>query len=131
MLPEKSVPILPFAELLGIRVTKSEPDLVEGELVVREDLCTSGEALHGGASMSFADTLGGIATLGNLPDDAKGTVTIESKTNFFRATPCGNKIVGRATPLHRGRTTHVWQTLVESEEGKTVAVVTQTQMILR
>lgn len=122
---------LPFADLLGVRVTKSEPDLVEGELVVRGDLCTTGEVLHGGAMMSFADTLGGLATLANLPEDAKGTVTIESKTNFFRATPCGKRIVGRATPLHRGRTTHVWQTHIESEEGKVVAVVTQTQMILR
>lgn len=131
MPPDKLVPSLPFAELLGIRLTRSEPDLVEGELVVREELCTSGEILHGGVVMSFADTLGGIATLANLPDDATGTVTIESKTNFFRATPCGKKVVGRATPLHRGRTTHVWQTMVESEEGKTVAIVTQTQMILR
>lgn len=131
MPPDESAPRLPFAELLGIRVTRSDLDLVEGELVVREDLCTSGGILHGGAVMTFADTLGGIATMANLPEDAKGTVTIESKTNFFRASPCGKKIVGRATPLHRGRRTHVWQTLVESEEGKTVAVVTQTQMILR
>lgn len=107
MPPDKPRPLLPFAELLGIRVTRSESDLVEGELVVREDLCTSGEILHGGAIMSFADMLGGIATFANLPDDAKGTVTIESKTNFFRATPCGKKIVSRTTPLHRGRRTHV------------------------
>ena len=121
----------PFARLMGIRVTRSGPDLVEGELTVREELCTGGDILHGGAVMAFADTLGGLATLANLPEDAKGTATVESKTNFFRATPCGTKVSARTTPLHRGRTTQVWQTLVESEEGKPVAVVIQTQMILR
>lgn len=122
---------MPFAELLGIRVTRSEPGLVEAELEVREELCTSGGILHGGVVMSFADTLGAMATLANLPDGAKGTATIESKTNFFRATPCGSKVIGRTTPLHRGRTTHVWQTHIESAEGKPVAVVIQTQIILK
>lgn len=122
---------LPFAELLGIRITRHDPDLVEGELEVRDDLCTAGEILHGGALMSFADTLGGVATFLSLPADAKGTTTLESKTNFFRGTTRGSTIIGRTTPLHRGRTTHVWQTRIESEDGRLVAVVTQTQMILR
>lgn len=123
--------LFPFARLLGVRVTKSESDLVEAEIIVREDLCTSGEILHGGAVMAFADTLGAIGTIINLPKDAKGTATIESKTNFFRATPCGAKLVGRASPLHRGRTTQVWQTRIESEARKLIAVMTQTQMVLK
>ena len=123
--------LFPFAKLLGIRVTKTDPDLIEAELMVGEDLCTSGQILHGGAVMAFADTVGAIATFVNLPADAKGTTTMESKTNFFRASLCGSKIVSRTTPLHRGRTTHVWQTHIETEEGKSVAVVTQTQMIMK
>ena len=123
--------LFPFTKLLGVRITKTDPDLIEAEMVVREDLCTSGEMLHGGAVMAFADSLGGIVTIVNLPEDAKRTATIESKTNFFRATPCGAKVIGRTTPLHKGRTTQAWQTRIESMQGKLVAMVTQTQMILR
>jgi uncharacterized protein (TIGR00369 family) len=122
---------LPFARLLGITVTRTDPELVEGEMTVREDLCTSGQILHGGAVMAFADTLGAIATIVNLPQDAKGTATIESKTNFFRAAPLDTKLIGRSIPLHRGKTTQVWQTSIETEAGKSIAVITQTQMVLR
>ena len=120
----------PFAKLLGITVTRTDPNRVEAEMTVREDLCTSGEILHGGAVMAFADTLGALVTIINLPQGARGTATIESKTNFLRATPLGTKVIGRSIPLHLGRTTHVLQTSIDSSTGKPVAVVTQTQIIL-
>jgi 1,4-dihydroxy-2-naphthoyl-CoA hydrolase len=123
--------LFPFARLLGITVTRADSDVVEAEMTVREELCTSGEILHGGAIMAFADSLGAIVTVVNLPADAKGTATIESKTNFLRAAPIGAKLVGRAIPLHRGKTTHVLQTAIENEAGKPIAVITQTQMVLR
>ena len=97
---------------------------------VREDLCTSHQILHGGAIMAFADTLGAIGTMVNLPEDARGTATIESKTNFFRGAAQGDAVVGRCTPLHRGRTTQVWQTRIESRDGRAIAMVTQTQIVL-
>ena len=122
---------MPFAKLLGITVKKSDPEWVEGEMTVNNELCTSGQILHGGAIMAFADTLGAIATVINLPDEAKGTATIESKTNFFRAAQIGEKLIGRTTPLHRGKTTQVWQTTIESEAGKSIAIVTQTQIVLK
>lgn len=122
--------LFPFARLMGISVTRTDPELVEAALVVREDLCTSGEILHGGAIMAFADSLGAIATFVNLPDDARGTATLESKTNFFRPAPLGAKLHGRTVPLHLGRSTHVLQTTVSLESGKPVACVIQTQMIL-
>ncbi|MEM7404641.1 MAG: PaaI family thioesterase [Pseudomonadota bacterium] len=123
--------IFPFAKLLGISVVHVEADLIEAVMPVRNDLCTSGPLAHGGALMAFADTLGGIGTFVNLPDDASGTTTIESKTNFLRAGAVGTTLKGRCQPLHRGRTTQVWQTTISSEEGKPVAIVTQTQMVLR
>jgi uncharacterized protein (TIGR00369 family) len=92
-------------------------------------LCTRPAVLHGGAIMAFADTLGAAATILNLPEGA-GTTTIESKTNFIAAAPEGTRIKGEATPLHRGRRTMVWQTRVTTAEGKLVAVVTQTQLVL-
>jgi uncharacterized protein (TIGR00369 family) len=96
---------LPFAELLGIRVTEVTPDRVVAEMDVRAELCTSPAVLHGGAVMAFADTLGTIA---NLLEGA-GTTTIESKTNFIGPAPVGSTVIGTATPVHRGRRTQVWQ----------------------
>jgi uncharacterized protein (TIGR00369 family) len=85
--------------------------------------------MHGGAIMAFADTLGAVGTVLNLPPGA-GTTTIESKTNFFAAAPAGATVTGVSTPLHRGRRTMVWQTQVALADGKPVALVTQTQMVL-
>jgi uncharacterized protein (TIGR00369 family) len=79
--------------------------------------------------MSIADTLGAIATFLNLPPGA-GTTTLESKTNFLRAAPIGSKVIAECTPIHRGKSTMVWQTRLTSEDGALIAIVTQTQMVL-
>jgi 1,4-dihydroxy-2-naphthoyl-CoA hydrolase len=115
--------------LLGIQFIEVTREKVVGELIVRADLCTLGQVLHGGAIMAFADTLGAVATIANLPADTR-TTTIESKTNFLSAAPLGSRVVGESTPVHRGRTTMVWQTQVRSDSGRLVALVIQTQMVL-
>jgi 1,4-dihydroxy-2-naphthoyl-CoA hydrolase len=120
---------LPFATLLGIEFTGASPECVTAELVVRDELCTRPAVLHGGAIMAFADTLGAAATILNLVEGA-GTTTIESKTNFLAPAPAGSKILGEATPVHRGRRTMVWQTRITTETGRLVALVTQTQLVL-
>ena len=118
-----------FPELLGIRLTEVTPERVLAELTVRPELCTAGGVMHGGAFMAFADTLGAVGTIANLPPGAR-TTTIESKTNFIGAAPVGSRVIGESTPLHRGRTTMVWQTRISAESGKLLALVTQTQMVL-
>lgn len=120
---------LPFAKLLGIRFTEASRDRVVAELTVREELCTRPAVMHGGAIMAFADTLGAAGTILNLAEGS-GTTTIESKTNFIGPAPLGTVVTGEATPLHRGRRTMVWQTRVTSAQGKLVALVTQTQLVL-
>ncbi len=121
---------MPFAELKGVTFTEAERDRVVARMLVRPDLCTLNHTIHGGAIMAFADSVGAAATVINLPDDAKGTTTLESKTNFIGGAKEGTTITATATPIHRGRRTQVWQTRVESEEGKFVALVIQTQMVL-
>jgi uncharacterized protein (TIGR00369 family) len=79
--------------------------------------------------MSFADTLGACATTLNLPEGAH-TTTVESKTNFLAPAPCGTTVIGECLPLHRGRRTMVWQTRITSEEGRLIAMVTQTQLVI-
>jgi 1,4-dihydroxy-2-naphthoyl-CoA hydrolase len=118
-----------FPGLMGMQLTEVTPERVIASMEVRPDLCTVGNILHGGALMAFADTLGGIATFINLGSGAR-TTTIESKTNFLGAMPVGTRITGECTPLHRGKTTMVWQTHVKSENGRLCAVVIQTQMVL-
>jgi 1,4-dihydroxy-2-naphthoyl-CoA hydrolase len=121
---------MPFAGLKGVTFTAAEKDRVVARMLVRPDLCTLNHTIHGGAIMAFADSVGAAATLINLPDDAKGTTTIESKTNFIGGAKEGTTVIATATPVHRGRRTQVWQTRLETEEGKLVAVVTQTQLVL-
>ncbi len=114
---------------LGMEFLEITPQRVRAKLAVAKGLCTVGDILHGGAIMAFADTLGATGTVANLPPGA-GTTTIESKTNFLRAAPLGTSVIGESTPLHVGRTTMVWQTRITGEDGKLLAIVTQTQMVL-
>ena len=120
---------LPFAELLGIRYVSAALDRVTAEMTVRNELCTRPQILHGGAIMAFADTLGAAGTILNLPEGCS-TATIESKTNFLAPAPVGSIVSGESTPVHIGRRTMVWQTRVLGADGRAVALVTQTQMVL-
>lgn len=120
---------LPFAELLGIEVVSAAADRIVGRMMVRDDLCTRPAVLHGGAIMAFADTLGAVGTIANLPEGA-ATTTIESKTNFVAPAPVGTQIIAEATPIYRGRRTMIWQTRITNTEGRLVALVTQTQLVL-
>ena len=121
--------MLPFAKLLGIEFVSAAPEKIVAEMTVREDLCTRPAILHGGAVMAFADTLGAAGTIVNLPEGA-GTTTIESKTNFVAPAPVGTRVTGEATPIHRGKRTMIWQTRITTPEGRLVALVTQTQLVL-
>jgi uncharacterized protein (TIGR00369 family) len=120
-------PLLPGT--LGMEIIEAAPERTVGRMTVRPDLCTLGDTLHGGAIMAFADTLGAVATVVNLPAGAR-TVTLESKTNFIGAAPLASVVTGTTTPVHRGKTTHVWQTRITGPDDRLIAVVTQTQMVL-
>ena len=119
----------PLPRWMGIAVTAAEPERVVAELTVREDLCTAGDIMHGGAIMAFADTVGALGTTVNLRE-GQGTTTVESKTNFFAASSVGARLIAETIPLHRGRRTQVWETRITNEQGRLVAKVTQTQMVL-
>jgi 1,4-dihydroxy-2-naphthoyl-CoA hydrolase len=122
-------PKIPFAETLGVKITHISKERIEAELIVRSEIETVGGTLHGGAIMAFADNIGAMATVANLPVGGR-TTTLESKTNFFAAIPHGETARAECTPLHRGRTTMVWQTKITRGDGRLCAMVTQTQMVL-
>lgn len=121
--------IAPLAATLGIEVDQAAPEEVRGAMDWAPELCTAAGVLHGGAIMSFADTLGGVCAFLNLPDGATTTATVESKTNFFRAVR-GGRVHGITRPLHVGRSFIVVQTDVTDDEDRRVAQVTQTQAVL-
>ena len=121
---------IPFAGLIGVAVVSAEKERIEARLLVRPDLCNPLKGLHGGAAMALADTLGAMGASMNLPAGAAGTTTLESKTNFIGVAREGETVAAVCTPLHIGKRTSIWQTRITSEAGKTVALVTQTQMVL-
>ena len=118
-----------FPGLMGLELRSLADDRVIAELAVRPELCTTGGVLHGGAIMAFADTLGAVGTLLNLPD-GKRTTTTDSSTKFIGSAKVDTVVTGESVALHRGRTTMVWQTSIRNEQGKLCAVVTQTQLVL-
>jgi uncharacterized protein (TIGR00369 family) len=118
-----------FPGLMGVRLTELAPERVVAQMEVRQDLCTAGGILHGGAYMAFADTLGAVGTIINLPEGRR-TTTTDSSTKFIAGARLGTTVTGTCVALHRGRTTHVWQTSVTNADGKLCAVVTQTQLVL-
>lgn len=119
-----------FPGLIDVNLVELSPNRVVGELEVRPDLCTTGGILHGGACMAFADTLGAVGTILNLPPGCR-TTTTDSSTKFIGAAKVNTKVRGESVALHRGRTTMVWQTSVIGENGRLCAVVTQTQLVLQ
>jgi uncharacterized protein (TIGR00369 family) len=119
----------PLAKLIGVEIVEATKAKIVGKLLVRPEICTTFDTLHGGAIMAFADTLGATGAFLNLPPGA-GTTTMESKTNFIGSAKVGSTVTGESTPIHVGKSTSVWTTRITHEDGRLVAVVTQTQIVL-
>ncbi len=119
----------PFAAFMGMKITHVSPERVTAEMPVRAEFNNRNGTMQGGAVMALADNLGGTATMANLPPGGR-TATIESKTNFFSAIPVGDVAHAECTPLHRGRSTMVWQTRITRSDGRLCALVIQTQIVI-
>jgi 1,4-dihydroxy-2-naphthoyl-CoA hydrolase len=113
---------------LGIRLQKLSKKRIDAEMRVTADHINRSGRINGGVLMAFADLLGAMGTLANLPEGCR-TTTLESKTNFFAAGE-GDALAAKTVPLHIGRTTMVWQTTISNLDGKRVAIVTQTQIVI-
>jgi len=120
--------IVPFTATLGIEIVSATPEEVVGRLAWREELCTVGGAMHGGALMSLADNLGGLCAYLNLPDGAS-TATISSSTNFLRGVREGHA-TATTRPLRVGRTVIVLETKVRDDSGRLATQTTQAQTVI-
>jgi uncharacterized protein (TIGR00369 family) len=121
--------MMPFGSLIGITDVRATPEQVDASIAWDPTRCTAGGILHGGLLMSLSDSVGGLCAYLNLPAGARGTATIESKTNFLRPVAQGS-VRAIARPLHIGRTTIVVDTELRDDDGRLVARTTQTQAVL-
>ncbi|MEK9905453.1 MAG: PaaI family thioesterase [Rhodospirillales bacterium] len=117
-----------FIEALNITWIETSKTRIKAEMNTTDEHSNGNGVVHGGIYMAFADTLGARGAIMNLPDGCV-TSTLESKTNFLRGATLG-KLIGESLPVHIGRTTQVWQTVITNLEGKKLAVVSQTQMVM-
>ena len=116
------------ARTLGMQIVTVTKKRVVAEMPIDERHMNRNGRVNGGAIMAFADAMGAVGTIANLPAGHL-TTTLESKTNFFAA-GAGPKMRAVSKPLHVGRSTNVWQTRITNADGRLVAIVTQTQMVL-
>ena len=115
---------------LGIVITEVTAARVCGELPVVESVMAPNGYLHAGTVVTLADTLSGYGCVANLPAGATGFTTIELKSNHLSTAREGT-IAGVATPVHRGKTTQVWDAIVtHKDSGRTLAVFRCTQLII-
>lgn len=126
--PKSLLELMPFAEQTGVELLAADPQEVRARLKWAPERCTAAGTLHGGALMTLADSAGAVCAFLNLPPDST-TSTLESKTNFFRPVR-GGHVEATSRPLHAGRTSIVVQTDLRDVDGKLVAQVTQTQIVL-
>ncbi|MFF0777909.1 PaaI family thioesterase [Streptomyces sp. NPDC003720] len=128
--PADLLAAMPFAAGLGIELHEATAERTAGSLAWSPEVCTAGGALHGGALMALADSVGAVCAYLNLPAGATGTSTVESKTNFLRAVTSG-EVHATARPLHVGGTLLVVQTDLRDDRDRLVGQTTQTQIVLR
>ena len=116
---------------LGATVTREG---VESRLAVRREVMAPNGFLHAATVIALADTSCGYGCVAALPEGAKGFTTVELKANFL-GTAREGWIACRATPVHLGRTTQVWDAVVTHEaaganSSRPIALFRCTQMVL-
>ena len=116
--------------LVGVEIITVTADWVESRMKVEKRLLAPNGYLHAASVIALADTSCGYGCVASLPEGAKGFTTIELKSNFLGTARDGH-IACRATPVHLGRTTQVWDAVVTNEAtGAKIALFRCTQMVL-
>ena len=118
-----------LAAHIGIDITEVGPDFLKGIMPVDQRTTQPFGILHGGASCVLSETLGSIAAWMTIDPETHRAVGLEINANHIRAVTEGN-VIGECRPLHTGRRTQVWQTRITNDEGRLVALVTQTQIVI-
>jgi 1,4-dihydroxy-2-naphthoyl-CoA hydrolase len=120
-----------MGDLLGIKYRQVSKDEMIAEMPVNENTIQPFGILHGGASVALAETLSSVGAWINLTDDSQLAVGLEINANHVRSVPAGEIVIGRATPLHRGAQTQIWESRIETDTGKLVCISRCTIAIIK
>jgi uncharacterized protein (TIGR00369 family) len=116
--------------LMGVEIITVTRETVESRMAVRREVMAPNGFLHAASVIALADTSCGYGCLATLPQGARGFTTVELKANFL-GTAREGAITCRATPVHLGRTTQVWDAVIADEaSGQKIALFRCTQMVL-
>jgi 1,4-dihydroxy-2-naphthoyl-CoA hydrolase len=107
--------------LLEISILEATVDRVVATMPVQAKVHQPFGLLHGGASVALAETVASLGAYLNVMDSGMGAVGLEINANHLRGKRDGI-VTATATPIHKGRSTHVWQVEIKDEAGKMVCV---------
>lgn len=116
-------------EALGMEFLSFKKDEVKAMLPVDSNTVQPFGILHGGASVALAETIASIGAWLNV-DSSKTAVGVEINANHIRAVKKGNKVIGTAKPVHRGRQIQVWEVKIHTEDHKLVCISRCTLMVV-
>ena len=108
-------------ETLGMELIKAEPDYVEIHMPVDQRTHQPMGYLHGGASVALAESAASIGAYLNIDPEKKQVFGIEINANHIKSIRDG-KVIGKAHPVHTGKTTMVWEIRIESHSGETICI---------
>tara|TARA_R100001143_G_scaffold63581_1_gene72406 strand:+ start:12980 stop:13414 length:435 start_codon:yes stop_codon:yes gene_type:complete len=116
---------------LGIEFSLISRDEMRASMPVNENTIQPMGILHGGASVALAETLASIGAWLNVSDQNSAVVGLEINANHIKTVRLGGTVIGISKPLHRGSTTQVWETRIETEDGKLVSISRCTIAIIK
>jgi 1,4-dihydroxy-2-naphthoyl-CoA hydrolase len=116
-------------ELVGFEVTHAEPGILRARMAVQQKLLAPNGFLHAASIIALADSACGFGTYFDLPEQASGFTTIELKSNFLGTAKSG-VLRCEAKRMHFGKSTQVWDAVVQADSDRTIALFRCTQMIL-
>ncbi|MDQ7092410.1 PaaI family thioesterase [Desulfosporosinus sp. PR] len=114
---------------LGIKLVEISPEKVVATMAVNGATRQPAGMLHGGASVALAETVASVGTYNLIDQKNQVTVGLEINANHIRGKRDGI-VTAVAVPLHKGRTTMVWDIKISDEEGKLICVSRCTMAIV-
>jgi len=114
---------------LGIEFREIGPDYLTAAMPVDERTKMAFGGLHGGASCVLAEELGTYASYLCIDPDKNSVVGLEINANHVRGV-AGGHVYGLCTPIHRGRSTHIWDIRISDEKERVVCVSRMTVAVL-
>jgi len=117
-------------ETLGIEYVAIDADSLTAKMPVTEKVHQPDGVLHGGATLALAESVGSAAAQVLIAEGRAQIRGLELSGNHIKSVRSGH-VWAKATVLHRGRTTQLWQIHITDDEGVLVSVVKFTTMILK